>query len=50
MIPLLGIGAKPAIVALMLYAFLPIIRNTYTGITEVNAAVTDAAKGMGMTR
>jgi osmoprotectant transport system permease protein len=50
MIPLLGIGAKPAIVALMLYAFLPIIRNTYTGITGVNAAVTDAAKGMGMTR
>jgi len=49
MIPLFGIGAKPAIVALMLYAFLPIIRNTYTGITGVNAAVTDAAKGMGMT-
>lgn len=48
MIPLLGIGAKPAIVALMLYAFLPIIRNTYTGINQVNAAVTDAAKGMGM--
>jgi osmoprotectant transport system permease protein len=48
MIPLLGIGAKPAIVALMLYAFLPIIRNTYTGITGVNAAVVDAARGMGM--
>jgi len=48
MIPLLGIGAKPAIVALMLYAFLPIIRNTYTGITGVNPSVTDAAKGMGM--
>src|SRR4051812_40504903 len=49
MIPLLGIGAKPAIVALMLYAFLPIIRNTYTGITGVDASVRDAAKGMGMT-
>lgn len=49
MIPLLGIGAKPAIVALMLYALLPIIRNTYTGIIQVDAAVTDAAKGMGMT-
>jgi len=48
MIPLLGIGAKPAIVALMLYAFLPIIRNTYTGITQVNPVVIDAAKGMGM--
>ena len=47
-IPLLGIGAKPAIVALMLYAFLPIIRNTYTGIIQVNNAVVDAAKGMGM--
>src|ERR1044071_2447631 len=48
MIPLLGIGAKPAIVALLLYALLPIIRNTYTGIKEVNPSVTDAAKGMGM--
>src|SRR5919112_6264637 len=48
MIPLLGIGPKPAIVALLLYALLPIIRNTYTGIKEVNPAVTDAAKGMGM--
>jgi osmoprotectant transport system permease protein len=49
MIPLLGIGSKPAIVALMLYAFLPIIRNTFTGINQVNTSVTDAAKGMGMT-
>ncbi|MCY7422258.1 MAG: ABC transporter permease/substrate-binding protein [Chitinophagaceae bacterium] len=48
MIPLLGIGAKPAIVALMLYAFLPIIRNTFTGIIQVNSSVVDAAKGMGM--
>ena len=50
MIPLLGIGAKPAIVALFLYALLPIIRNTYTGINEVNPSVTDAATGMGMSR
>ena len=49
MIPLLGIGAKPAIVALMLYALLPIVRNTYTGIRGVPPAITDAAKGMGMT-
>jgi osmoprotectant transport system permease protein len=49
MIPLLGIGPKPAIVALLLYALLPIIRNTYTGISEVDASVRDAAKGMGMT-
>jgi osmoprotectant transport system permease protein len=49
LIPLFGIGMLPAITALFLYALLPIIRNTYTGIKEVNAAVIDAAKGMGMT-
>ncbi len=48
MIPLLGIGSLPAITALFLYALLPIIRNTYTGITEVNPIVVDAARGMGM--
>ncbi|TDO24091.1 ABC transporter permease/substrate-binding protein [Pedobacter duraquae] len=48
MIPFLGIGPKPAILALFLYALLPIIRNTYTGITEVDRTVKDAAKGMGM--
>ncbi|MEO5996301.1 MAG: ABC transporter permease/substrate-binding protein [Chitinophagaceae bacterium] len=50
MIPILGIGARPAIVALFLYALLPIIRNTYTGITGVNATVTEAARGLGMSR
>jgi osmoprotectant transport system permease protein len=49
MLPLLGIGFKPAIVALLLYALLPILRNTYTGITEVDPAVREAAEGMGMT-
>ncbi len=49
MIPILGIGIKPAIFALFLYAILPILRNTYTGIMEVEEAVTEAAKGMGMT-
>lgn len=48
MIPFLGIGPKPAILALFLYALLPIIRNTYTGITEVDKTVKDAAMGMGM--
>jgi osmoprotectant transport system permease protein len=48
MIPLLGIGPKPAIVALFLYALLPIVRNTFTGITGVDTAVRDAARGMGM--
>jgi osmoprotectant transport system permease protein len=50
MIPLLGIGAKPAIVALLLYALLPIIRNTYTGITGVDASVKEAAMAMGMSK
>ncbi|MGY4538619.1 osmoprotectant transport system permease protein [Mucilaginibacter sp. UYNi724] len=50
MIPVLGIGAKPAIVALLLYALLPIIRNTYTGITGVDATVKEAAVAMGMSK
>src|SRR5471030_3469023 len=50
MIPLLGIGARPAIVALLLYALLPIIRNTYTGITGIDASVKEAALAMGMNK
>lgn len=49
LIPLVGIGAVPAIVALTLYSFLPIIRNTYTGIMSVDPAVREAGRGMGMT-
>src|ERR1700733_3135422 len=49
MIPLLGIGPRPAIVALLLYALLPIIRNTFTGINGVSEEITEAAKGLGMT-
>ena len=48
LLPFLGIGVKPAIVALFLYALLPIVRNTYTGINGVDPAVREAAKGMGM--
>lgn len=48
MIPLLGIGCTPAIVALTLYALLPIIRNTYTGIQQVAPAIVEAGRGMGM--
>lgn len=48
LLPVLGIGVVPAIVALFLYALLPIIRNTYTGIEEVDPSVKEAAKGMGM--
>jgi osmoprotectant transport system permease protein len=44
-----GVGASTAIVALSLYALLPILRNTCTGIVEVDPAVIESARGMGMT-
>ena len=44
-----GVGASTAIVALALYALLPILRNTATGIEEVDSAVIESARGMGMT-
>ncbi|RYD81035.1 MAG: ABC transporter permease subunit [Sphingobacteriales bacterium] len=50
MIPVLGIGAKPAIVALLIYALLPIIRNTYTGIIGIDKNIIEAAKAMGMSK
>ncbi|AWB44449.1 glycine/betaine ABC transporter [Paenibacillus sp. CAA11] len=50
LIPLLGIGPVTAITALFLYSLLPIIRNTYTGIKDVNASIIEAAVGMGLTR
>jgi osmoprotectant transport system permease protein len=49
MIPFLGIGPVPAIVALTVYGLLPILRNTYTGIIGVTPAVVEAGIGMGMT-
>lgn len=49
LIPLVGIGAVPAIIALTLYSFLPIIRNTYTGITNIDPAIREVGHGMGMT-
>lgn len=44
------IGTTPGIVALVLYALLPILRNTYTGIRQVDPAIIEVATGMGMTR
>src|SRR3989440_8493521 len=44
-----GIGTRTAIVALVVYALLPIVRNTYVGISGVDAAVREAGRGMGMT-
>ncbi len=49
MIPFLGIGALPAVVALTIYGLLPILRNTYTGIMGVDKGAIEAGKGMGMT-
>lgn len=49
MIPVLGIGATPALAALFLYGLLPILRNTYIGVRGVEPALIEAAYGMGMT-
>lgn len=48
LIPLFGIGRMPAIIALVAYALLPILRNTYTGIKEVDPSLVEAARAMGM--
>jgi osmoprotectant transport system permease protein len=45
-----GIGAHTAIVALVLYALLPILRNTFVGLTSIDPAILEAAEGMGMTQ
>ena len=49
MIPFLGVGTAPAIVALFIYSLLPILRNTYIGMKNVDDSYKDVAKGMGMT-
>ena len=49
LIPFLGIGKNTAILVLFLYALLPIVKNTYTGIKEVSPFMIDAGRGMGMT-
>ena len=48
-VPFIGLGARNAIIALVVYSLLPIVRNTYTGITGVDPSVREAARGMGMT-
>lgn len=49
LLPFLGIGNKTAIAALSIYALLPMVRNTYTGISEVSENIIEAARGMGCT-
>lgn len=48
LIPFIGIGVKPAVIALVLYSQLVLIRNTFVGITQIDRAVIEAGKGMGM--
>ncbi|MBB6453949.1 osmoprotectant transport system permease protein [Salirhabdus euzebyi] len=47
MIPILGIGFKPAVAALFLYALLPLLRNTYAGVQSIDPGIVEAARGMG---
>ena len=49
MIPFYGVGKVPAIIALFLYSLMPILRNTYVGLTDVNQDTIDSARGLGMT-
>ena len=50
LIPLSGLGSTTAVIALVLYALLPIVRNTIVGLDGVDPAITDAARGIGMSR
>lgn len=48
LLPFLGIGFRNGLVALTLYSLLPIIRNTYTGVKEIQPSIIEAASGMGL--
>jgi osmoprotectant transport system permease protein len=48
-VPMVGFGFKPTIIALFLYGLLPIVRNTIAGLESISPAITDTAKGIGMT-
>lgn len=50
LIPLSGIGNTTAVIALTIYALLPMVRNTHTGIANIDPGILEAAKGMGSTR
>ncbi|SHM25857.1 osmoprotectant transport system permease protein [Caldanaerovirga acetigignens] len=49
LVPFLGIGSTPSIVMIVMYTLLPIIKNTYTGLVNIDKAILEAGKGMGMT-
>jgi len=48
LVPVMGLGWPPTVFALVMYALLPIVRNTVTGLREVDQAITESAQGMGM--
>lgn len=50
MAPLLGYGFNSAIIALFIYSLLPVLRNAYAGINDIDPAIIESAKGMGMSR
>lgn len=50
LIPSLGIGSKPAIVMVVLYSLLPIVKNSYIGLISIDSDIIESAEGMGMTK
>lgn len=50
LLPLVGLGTPPVVIALTLYGLLPIVRNTITGLREVDPAIVESAQGMGLGR
>ncbi|MGG5254132.1 glycine betaine ABC transporter substrate-binding protein [Neobacillus sp. SM06] len=50
LIPFIGIGSTPAIVMVVLYSLLPIVKNTYTGLTNIDSDILEAARGIGLTK
>ncbi|WP_273722321.1 ABC transporter permease subunit, partial [Leuconostoc mesenteroides] len=50
LIPLVGIGTVPAVIALVIYALLPIFQNTYLGISSIDASIEETADAFGMSR
>lgn len=50
MIPILGIGIVPAVVAVFLYSLLPVVQNTYSGLATLDPTVREVAAGLGMGR
>ncbi|HAK99793.1 MAG TPA: ABC transporter permease, partial [Exiguobacterium sp.] len=49
LIPFIGIGSTPAIIMVVLYSLLPIVKNTYTGLSSIPGDTLEAAKGIGLT-